>query len=102
MEKAIHGCEWLTTDVFETVSSLKEVLTPTSQQRPPPPSPLYLLPHGLTQAQSIPLTQAFYPSTPHELILEAFEFFNPMHNQQWSLLRDLLSFNFITERSKIF
>ena len=46
--------------------------------------------------------KAFYPSTPHALILEAYESFNPSARSEMNLIQTLLAFNFTTNGKDIF
>ena len=41
--------------------------------------------------------EAFYPSTPHILVLEAFRYYQPHRHLEYELLTALLKFNFVTD-----
>ena len=46
--------------------------------------------------------EAFYPNTPHELILAAFKHYNPQKRAERQLLRRLLQYNFTTNGRNYF
>ena len=85
--------------------------TSISQDCPPPP-------HSNTQTPSTFLTSpplprhgpkqiytadiaAFYPSTPHREILNAFDYFFTRNNE-YELLKNLLAFNYVTDGERYF
>ena len=78
----ISNCPYLTQDVFETISLLS---------RYGPPEEIHTA--GI---------EAFYPSTPHSLVVEAFTFYNPHLQRKRQLLIQLLRFNFATDGVSIY
>ncbi|KAI6661170.1 hypothetical protein LOD99_10149 [Oopsacas minuta] len=65
---------YLTQDLFETIKELR---------RPGAPEHIYTADN-----------EAFYPNTPHPLVLRAFDFFVPTRKKELQLLKQLLTFNF--------
>ena len=78
----IANCPYLTQDIFETISLLGR----------------YGPPETIHTAD----IEAFYPSTPHSLVVEAFTFYNPHLHRERKLLIQLLQFNFATDGTTIF
>ena len=113
LERAISKCRYLTKDLFETVEPLREAI--------PPEQDLLRQPCTVTSTSTSTSTsnttskrhtfkrfiytadiKAFYPSTPHKLILEAYESFNPGQRLELRLIKELLSFNFITNGTHVY
>ena len=53
--------------------------------------------HGLPDTIHTGDIEAFYPNTPHDLILDAFKHYHPLLRTERQLLRRLLNFNFATD-----
>ncbi|KAI6658717.1 hypothetical protein LOD99_10949 [Oopsacas minuta] len=73
---------YLTQDIFETISELSKPGTPE---------------HIYTAD-----IEAFYPNTPHDLVLTAFYHFIPGHDREMLILKELLNFNFTTNGDEFF
>lgn len=78
----INASPFLTSDIYQTINNLC--------QHGPPPS---LYTGDIEQ---------FYPSTPHNLIKDAFTHYYPTFKQELKLLTKLLDYNFITEGKSIY
>ena len=46
--------------------------------------------------------EAFYPSTPHSLVLPAFRHYQPYRHLEYDLLVSLLKFNFVTDGEQFY
>ena len=46
--------------------------------------------------------EAFYPSTPHSLVLQAFRHYQPYRHLEYNLLASLLKFNFVTDGEEFY
>ena len=78
----ISNCPYLIQDVFETIRLLSR----------------YGPPEEIHTAD----IEAFYPSTPHSLVVEAFTFYNPYLHRERQLLIQLLQFKFATDGVSIY
>ena len=109
LEKVISKCRYLTKDLFETIERLRETI-PREQHLLQQPCTVINTsnPLNTTQRHTFPRAiytadiKAFYPSTPHALILEAYESFNPAARSELHLIETLLAFNFITNGKDIY
>ena len=78
----IENCTFLTQDIFETIDKLQSL--------------------GRPETIYTGDIEAFYPSTPHYLVLEAFNHYNPSKYREHKLLNDLLKFNYVTDGVNFF
>ena len=46
--------------------------------------------------------EAFYPSSPHSLVLQAFRHYQPYRHLEYELLTSLLKFNFVTDGEQFY
>ena len=73
----IEQSKYLTSDIFDRIHQLCK--------------------HGLPDTIYTGDIEAFYPNTPHDLILDAFKHYNPLLRTERQLLRRLLNFNYATD-----
>ena len=117
LERAISKCRYLTKDLFETVERLREAIlreqdllcrpctvtsTITSTSTSTSTSNTTSKRHTFERFIYTADIKAFYPSTPHKLILEAYESFNPGERLELRLIKELISFNFITNGTHVY
>ena len=109
LERVISKCRYLTKDIFESIERLRETIprettstTSALHGGQHKQQPLNTTRHTFTRAIYTADIKAFYPSTPHALILEAYESFNPSARSEMNLIQTLLAFNFTTNGKDIF